>query len=66
MVPSRVRAGRVHALAQGRAHVSAEDIQHFAREVLQHRMILNYDGQAENVDVAALIADCIASLDTTD
>ena len=57
---------RVRALGEGRAHIAFEDISEFATEVLQHRVLLNYDGQAENVDVAALIADCIASLDTTD
>jgi MoxR-like ATPase len=42
--------------------VAFEDIDHFATEVLQHRVLLNYDGQAEDVDVAALVADCVASL----
>jgi MoxR-like ATPase len=57
-----IKAGRVRALAEGRAHVAFEDIDHFATEVLQHRVLLNYDGQAEDVDVAALVADCVASL----
>ena len=61
-----IRAARVRALGEGRAHIAFEDISQFATEVLQHRVLLNYDGQAENVDVAALIADCIASLNTTD
>ena len=50
-----IRAGRVLALAQGRAHVAFEDVRGFAREVLQHRVILNYDGQAENITTSALI-----------
>jgi MoxR-like ATPase len=60
-----IKAGRVRALAEGRAHVAFEDIDHFATEVLQHRVLLNYDGQAEDVDVAALVADCVASLANT-
>ena len=60
-----IKAGRVRALAEGRAHVAFEDIDHFATEVLQHRVLLNYDGQAEDVDVAALVADCVASLTNT-
>jgi len=60
-----IKAGRVRALAEGRAHVAFEDIDEFATEVLQHRVLLNYDGQAEDVDVAALVADCVASLDGT-
>jgi MoxR-like ATPase len=31
-------------------------------EVLQHRMLLNYDGQAENIVVAELVAECVKSL----
>ncbi len=57
-----IKAARVRALAEGRAHVAFEDIDGFATEVLQHRVLLNYDGQAEDVDVAALVADCVASL----
>ena len=52
-----IRAGRVRALAEGRAHVAYEDIRHHAPEVLQHRMLLNYDGQAENLNVADLIEE---------
>ena len=54
---SLVRAARVVALADGRAHVAFADIRHFATEVLNHRVLLNYDGQAENVAVIDLIAD---------
>ena len=57
-----IRAARVRALAEGRAHVAFEDIRHFAEEVLQHRVLLNYDGQAENVRVTDLIRECLKSL----
>ena len=57
-----IRAARVRALAEGRAHVAFEDIRHYAAEVLQHRILLNYDGQAENVRVAELIQECLKSL----
>ncbi|MAE65430.1 MAG: AAA family ATPase [Phycisphaeraceae bacterium] len=56
---SLIRAARVRALSEGRAHVAFEDIRHFAVEVLQHRVLLNYDGQAENLDVAELIVELI-------
>jgi MoxR-like ATPase len=52
-----IRASRVRALAQGRAHVSAEDIRNFAPEALGHRLLLNYDGQADNVKIADLLKD---------
>jgi MoxR-like ATPase len=57
-----IKAGRVRALSDGRAHVAFEDIRHFAAEVLQHRILLNYDGQAENVSVERLLEDCLANL----
>jgi len=58
-----IKAARVRALAEGRAHIGFDDIATFATEVLQHRVLLNYDGQAEDVDVAALVADCLDSLE---
>ena len=57
-----IRAARVRALSEGRAHVAFEDIRHFAEEVLQHRVLLNYDGQAENVRVSDLVKECLQSL----
>ena len=54
-----IRAGRVRALSQGRAHVAYDDIRHFLHEVLQHRVLLNYDGQAENVRVRDLIDEVV-------
>lgn len=60
-----IRAARVRALAEGRAHVAFEDIRHFAVEVLQHRLLLNYDGQAENIPVGDLVTDCLSVLSET-
>ena len=60
-----IRAARVRALAEGRVHVAFEDIRHFACEVLGHRMLLNYDGQAENLDVNEIVLECVRSLSET-
>src|ERR1700685_550411 len=57
-----IRAARVRALAQGRAHVAFDDVRHFAAPVLQHRVLLNYDGQAENVVLPELIGRCLERL----
>lgn len=57
-----IRAARVRALSDGRVHVSFADIKYFADEVLKHRTLLNYDGQAENIQVADLIDECVTSL----
>ena len=57
-----IRAARVRALSQGRAHVSFDDVRHFATHVLQHRVLLNYDGQAENVILPEVIGRCLERL----
>jgi len=59
-----IRAARVRALSQGRAHVSFQDIRYFAMEVLQHRVLLNYDGQAENISVRDLVEEVVQKLPT--
>jgi MoxR-like ATPase len=56
-----ITASRVKALAEGRVHVSCKDIDSFALEVLQHRIILNYDGQAENVSIEKLLKELVES-----
>ncbi|MCB1099668.1 MAG: MoxR family ATPase [Verrucomicrobiae bacterium] len=57
-----IRVARVRALTQGRAHVSHDDIRHFALEILGHRILLNYDGQADNVSLAELVGEIVAGL----
>jgi MoxR-like ATPase len=56
-VQALIRAARVRALAEGRVHVAFEDIRHFAPEVLGHRVLLNYDGLAENLSVPGLVVE---------
>jgi MoxR-like ATPase len=57
-----IRGGRVRALAEGRAHVAMEDVRSFAMEVLGHRLLLNYDGQADNVNMAELVKELVESV----
>ena len=59
---SLIRAARVRALSEGRAHVAFDDIRYYAPEVLQHRVLLNYDGQAENIRVNDLIDGAMKEL----
>ena len=59
-----IRSGRVHALAAGRAHVSTDDIRHYAPEALGHRMLLNYDGQADNMGVYDLVKELVEQVPT--
>lgn len=55
-----IKAARVRALVEGREHIAFEDIRNFASEVLGHRLLMNYDGQAENV-VMSDIVDAITA-----
>ena len=61
-----IRVARVRALTQGRVHVSHDDIRHFAHEILGHRILLNYDGQADNVVIADLVTGIIDALPEED
>jgi MoxR-like ATPase len=47
---SLVLGGKVHALLNGRAEVSTADIQSVVLPALRHRVILNFEGEAERVD----------------
>src|SRR5262245_51119098 len=45
-----VLGGKVHALLNGRAEVSTADVQSVVLPALRHRVILNFEGEAERVD----------------
>ncbi len=48
-------AARVHALMHGRFNVSCDDIRHTALPALRHRIILNFEGEAEGVETDTLL-----------
>ena len=52
-------SAKVRALLQHRFHVAIEDIDFVARPALRHRMILNFEGQAEGIEADQLIDDII-------
>jgi MoxR-like ATPase len=59
-----VRGGRAYCLLDGRTAVSTGDIQRFARQALRHRLILNFEGEAESVNVDDLIARVLEAVPT--
>ncbi len=59
-----VRGARVHAALDGRTAVSIEDIKRVAVPALRHRIILNFEGEAESVNVDSLISDLIEGIPT--
>ncbi len=50
-----ILAAKVRALLETRFHVSQEDIEFIARPALRHRMILNFEGQADGIETDELI-----------
>jgi len=44
-----VNASRAHAFLKGRGFVTPEDIKQIAPDVLRHRIITNYEAEAENI-----------------
>src|SRR5215831_18016873 len=45
-----VIGGKIHALLNSRVHVSCEDIRAVAYGALRHRVLLNFEGEAERID----------------
>lgn len=48
-------ASKVRALLENRFHAAQEDIDFVARPALRHRIILNFEGQADGIETDALI-----------
>lgn len=51
---------KVNALLEGRLNVAFEDVRAVARSALRHRLLLNFDAQAEGITTDALIDDLLA------
>ena len=47
------------ALLQDRAHVTQEDIQALAKPSLRHRILVNYRGEADGIEVDGLIDELL-------
>jgi MoxR-like ATPase len=54
-----ILAGKVRALTQGRFNVSFEDIQAVAPAALRHRLILNFEAEAEGITTDHLVAQVL-------
>jgi MoxR-like ATPase len=54
-----VLGAKVRALSEGRYNVSLDDIRAMALPALRHRLILNFEGEAEGVDVDRLIGEVV-------
>src|SRR5499427_2487232 len=56
-----VLGAKVRALSEGRYNVSVEALRAVALPALRHRLILNFEGEAEGVDVDRLIGELMDS-----
>ena len=55
-----VLASKVRALAAGRFNVAFEDVDAVAKPALRHRILLNFEGEAEGVSTDALVDEVAA------
>ncbi len=53
---------KVRALARGRASVSEEDVRALAAAVLRHRVLLNFEGEAEGVTAEDVVAAVLSQV----
>jgi MoxR-like ATPase len=54
-----VLGAKVRALAEGRFNVSVEDLKALAAPALRHRVILNFEGEAEGITTEAVIGSIL-------
>jgi MoxR-like ATPase len=50
-----VTAGKIFALLDGRSNVSVDDVREAALPALRHRLILNFEGEAEGITTEAVV-----------
>ncbi len=59
-----IRAARVHCILDGRTAVGIADIKRVAKPALRHRVLLNFEGEAEAIDVDRLLDGVLAAVPT--
>jgi MoxR-like ATPase len=57
-----VLAGKIQAINRGQAFVSIEDIRAAALPALRHRILLNFEGEADEVDTDTIVKELIATV----
>jgi MoxR-like ATPase len=55
-------AARVRAALEGRQSPSVEDVKHVVPQALRHRVLLNFEGEAEGVRVDAVLEEVLAKV----
>ena len=57
-----VLGAKVRAIASGRFNVSADDIRSLAHAALRHRLVLNFDGYAEEISPDAIVDSVLSTV----
>jgi MoxR-like ATPase len=57
-----VLAGKIHALNRGQAFVSVDDIRAFALPALRHRILLNFEGEADEINTDTIVNELLTSV----
>ncbi len=57
-----VLAAKTRAILEGRYHVSTGDLRSVCRAALRHRLILNFEGQGEDVSPDAILDDVLGAV----
>lgn len=56
---------KANALLEGRSNVAFEDVEGVARAALRHRLLLNFEGLAENISTDDVIAELLKAIPRT-
>jgi MoxR-like ATPase len=59
-----VLAGKIQALQRGQAFVSVDDIRAIAMPALRHRLLLNFEGEADEVSTDTIVSELLAQVAT--
>lgn len=59
-----VVGGKVCALLDGRFNVAFDDIKRVAKQSLRHRLILNFEGEAERISTDSIVEDVLSNVAT--
>jgi MoxR-like ATPase len=52
-------ASKAHALIKGRGYVTPDDVKEVAYNVMRHRVMLNFEGEAEEIKPEAIIKEIL-------
>jgi MoxR-like ATPase len=59
-----VLAGKINAINRGQAFVSIDDIRAAALPALRHRILLNFEGEADEINTDSIVNELVASVAT--